>query len=123
MPVFVGIDLTAVEPVRDAVRAHGDRYLRRVYTDGERAECGRHPGRLALRFAAKEATMKAIGRRDEPLPWRSIEVRTGPGRVAEVVLHGAARRLARRSGVGALSISLSRTRSSACAVVLGEAAR
>jgi len=123
MPVTVGIDLTGVETIHDAVRAQGDRYLDRVYTPGERAECGGDPARLALRFAAKEATMKAIGRGDEPLPWSSIEVRAGSGRTPELTLHGPARTLAHRRGVTALSLALARTRTSACAIVLAGEAR
>jgi len=47
------------------VRAHGERYLKHVYTDAERRDCGTSARRLAQRFAAKEATMKALAGREQ----------------------------------------------------------
>jgi holo-[acyl-carrier protein] synthase len=61
MAVFVGLDLVDVESVDASIEAHGDRYLNRIYTEEERDECQMDTRKLATRFAAKEATMKAIG--------------------------------------------------------------
>ncbi len=122
MPVHVGVDLVLVSTVRDSIEVHGDRYLRRIYTDGERNDCRGDAGELALRFAAKEAAMKALGREDEALPWRAIEVRAMDGRTPEVVLSGAATTLARARGIRSLSLSVTRSRGSAAAVVLAEVA-
>ena len=61
MAVFVGSDLADVESVDASIDAHGDRYLSRIYTEEERDECRMDTRKLATRFAAKEATMKAIG--------------------------------------------------------------
>ena len=64
MAVRVGIDLVAVEAVRDAVSEHGEHYLNRIYTEAEIRECRTSqsmiPERLAARFAAKEATIKVL---------------------------------------------------------------
>ena len=69
--VAVGIDLASVSQVRRSLRDFGDRYLHRVYTPTEIADCcASHdpaPG-LAARFAAKEATIKALMVEDRPAP-------------------------------------------------------
>jgi holo-[acyl-carrier protein] synthase len=120
MPVQIGIDLVRTEDVRRSMSAHGERYLQRIYTDGERHDCRSDPARLAARFAAKEATMKALRRRDEPLPWRSIGVvRDATGR-PRLELSGAAAALAGRRHVRRLDLSLTHNRSLATAVVLAE---
>jgi holo-[acyl-carrier protein] synthase len=120
MPIQVGIDLVCTAEVGDAVRIHGERYLKRVYTAQERRDCGSDPHRLAARFAAKEATMKALRRDDEPLPWLSIGVRRGAGGSPCLDLRGPAAELARRRGVRSLSVSLSHEGPLAAAVVLAE---
>jgi holo-[acyl-carrier protein] synthase len=114
---WVGIDLTDVEEVRESVRAHGERYLRHVYTEAERRECGTSARRLAQRFAAKEATMKALSCR-ERLPWHSVIVgHDAPGQPS-LVLAGPAAELARERGVEQLSVSFSDAAGHAVAVVL-----
>ena len=64
MRLRVGIDLVLVDSIREALDLHGDRYLERVYTAQEIADCRDGddvaPERLAARFAAKEAGMKAL---------------------------------------------------------------
>lgn len=123
MSLGVGIDLVSVDEAEAAIDAHGERYLRRVYTELERLECDGDPGRLAVRFAAKEATMKALRRCDEPLEWRWIEVRLQPDGQATLELAAGAARLARRRGVRRLSASVTRTGGLAMALVLAEADR
>jgi holo-[acyl-carrier protein] synthase len=120
MPFAVGIDLVSPEEVEQAMTTHGPRYLQRIYAPEELADAGSDPQRLAARFAAKEATMKALRRDDEPLDWRAIVVtRDSAGRPA-LRLTGAAGELARRAGVRQLSLSLSHEPSLAAAVVLAE---
>jgi holo-[acyl-carrier protein] synthase len=72
---MVGIDLVDIDDVREALRTHGDRYLRRIYTERELEDSRGRPERLAECFAAKEAALKAVRREDEAIPWRSVEVR------------------------------------------------
>ncbi|MDQ1689404.1 MAG: holo-[acyl-carrier protein] synthase [Frankiaceae bacterium] len=74
----VGIDVVGVHEVQASLDAHGRAYLERVYTPAEQRACastagGHDAGRLAQRFAAKEAVRKVI-RAD--LPWTDIEVDT-----------------------------------------------
>ena len=117
MSASVGIDLTSHEEVRNSIDAFGDRYLRRVYTSRELAECGQQAGRLAARFATKEAVAKAL-RAPEGLPWRSIELRHGDSQAPRVVLSEPGAALARERRITDWNVSISRTRSHAVAVVL-----
>ena len=117
MPIAIGIDLVGHDEITNALRRR-DRYLRRIYTDVELDVCGDNPRLLAACFAAKEATMKALRRADEPLPWRSIELRMRPGSQPSLELSGAAASLAQQRGVTHLSVSVGNTGHSAAAVVL-----
>ena len=64
--------------MRDVFERHGDRFLRRVFTDGEIAYCMRQRDpvpSLAGRFATKEAAMKALGTgHSRGVLWKDIEV-------------------------------------------------
>jgi holo-[acyl-carrier protein] synthase len=119
MPLRIGLDLISVDDVRTAVREHGERYLKRVYTDRELRECGADAGRLASRFAAKEATVKALGVVGEPAMWRSIAVHETGGQVS-LVLTGAAAEFADRGRVDQLALSLKRETSLATALVIAQ---
>jgi holo-[acyl-carrier protein] synthase len=120
MPFSVGIDLVDVTGVREALDAHGDAYLRRVYTPAEVADAAGDPQRLAARFAAKEATLKALRAGDRAIPLTSIEVRRLDDGAPELRLRGAAAALATATGVVALSVSLTHEGESAAAVVFAE---
>ena len=124
MALRVGIDLVSVDAVEASIRAHADRYLQRIYTPRELAECGSEEGldtqRLAARFAAKEATIKVLRPGDEPVPWRDIEVQRDPGGWTELQLGGRAARLAERAGVAGLAVSLTHEDGYASAVVVAE---
>ncbi len=121
--VLVGIDLAAVADVEESIGVHGGRYLSRVYTSRELRDCatsGGLPdaGRLAARFAAKEATMKVLRVGDEALPWQTIGVLSGPGGRPSLELTGAAGELARRRGIGSLDLSITHEGPFAAAIVV-----
>jgi holo-[acyl-carrier protein] synthase len=120
MSTRVGIDLVSVEQVQDSIAGHGTRYLSRIYTDSELVESRSEPQRLAARFAAKEATMKALGRGDEGFGWRDIALASGADGQPTIELSGAAAQLAQRRGVRSISVSLTHERDYAAAVVLME---
>jgi holo-[acyl-carrier protein] synthase len=120
MPFHVGIDLVCRDDVQEAVSRHGERYLDRVYTEQERRDADADPLRLAARFAAKEATMKALRGTDEALPWRDIAVHRDADGRPTLQLSGAAAALAQRSGIQSLSVSLTHERDLAAAVVVAE---
>src|SRR5580704_17181954 len=96
--IGLGLDATDIERVAATIERYGERFMHRIFTDGEVAYCMRRrvPSiNFAGRFAAKEATMKALGTgRSHGVLWRDIEVvrRYGP---PQLQLHGgAARRFA-----------------------------
>jgi len=82
--VGLGIDATEVARVAHAIERYGQRFLQRVFTEGEIAYCmrRRHAAvHFAGRFAAKEAAMKALGTGHSPqVLWTTVEVvrRGGP---------------------------------------------
>jgi holo-[acyl-carrier protein] synthase len=106
MPIIgLGIDATDLPRIRDTVERFGDRFLQRVFTAGEIAYCTRQKDpvpSLAGRFAAKEATMKALGTgHTRGVLWKDIEVFRLEGPPQLRLSGGAARRFealgARRS--------------------------
>jgi holo-[acyl-carrier protein] synthase len=76
--IGLGFDATDIPRVRDVFERHGDRFLRRVFTDAEIAYCTRQRDpvpSLAGRFASKEAAMKALGTgHSRGVLWKDIEV-------------------------------------------------
>ncbi|MDA8082101.1 MAG: holo-ACP synthase [Nitrospiraceae bacterium] len=72
----IGTDIVRTERLRQAVERWGDRFLKRVYTDSEIAYAFQKKNPflpLAARFAAKEAVIKAIGKRT-PIAMTDIEI-------------------------------------------------
>jgi holo-[acyl-carrier protein] synthase len=119
----VGIDLVDAAEVAAALEAHGDRYLRRVYTPEEVQDCRRDAGidaeRLAARFAAKEAAIKVLRPdRRTAVPWTGIAVRRDPAGWVGLELHGRAAALAEAAGITRTALSISHERGTSCAVVL-----
>src|SRR5215470_7169358 len=124
MIVGTGVDIAEVARIAAAVDRFGDRFLQRVFTAGEIAYClskvNRHE-RLAARFAAKEAAMKAIGtglRRG--VTWQDVEVVRTPGQRPQLRLSGQAAEFANRLGCKRMHLSLSHTTEQAIAHVILE---
>jgi len=118
----VGVDLVDIAEVAEAVQRFGDRYLSRVFTDGELAVSVGPPevrlASLAARFAAKEATIKVLRPPDGAPGWRTIEVVRQPSGACELQLSGAAAALARQAGLGPMTVSLTHHAGLAAAVVV-----
>jgi len=117
--VRVGCDVAVIEEVQDSLAAFGDRYLRKVFTASEITDCqGRNRvHRLAARFAAKEAVIKAFAEPDIAFPWLEIEV-TRDGPLPLLRLSGSLAERAQQQGWLSSSLSLSHTDCHAMAVVL-----
>jgi holo-[acyl-carrier protein] synthase len=119
--VSAGIDLTSVSQVRQSLRDFGDRYLHRVFTPTEIADCcsSHDPApHLAARFAAKEATIKALMVEDAHPHWTSIEVRRHPSGWCGIRLSDRAAQLAQAKGIGKFAVSLSHEGDLAAAIVV-----
>jgi len=127
-----GVDLIEIERLRLAIDRHGERFLRRVYTATELAQC-RSRGRrsrvappqyriesLAGRFAAKEAAAKALGTGIwcHEVTWTDLEIVRNPDTGAPILfLHNAAQRHAASLSLAEWSLSISHSRIQAIAFV------
>jgi holo-[acyl-carrier protein] synthase len=117
-PVEVGIDVIEIERIQRALDRFGDRFLQRIYTERERERYGRRVQELAARFAAKEATMKALGTGVRGVRWRDIEVLPNRRGKPILVLHETALRRARLLGLTHFTVSLTHSRGDALAIVV-----
>jgi len=113
MIVGTGVDLAEVLRVRHLVDRFGRRFLERVYTAAEIAYVERKANRferLAARFAAKEAGMKAIGTGwRHGVRWRDFEVANLPSGKPTLRLYGVAARVAEKLRVRSISLSVTHT--------------
>lgn len=109
----IGIDIVEVERIRGASRRWGARFEQRVYTHQELAYCGNAPSRywrLAARFAAKEAALKALGTGlITGMRWQDVEVQANAAGKPELVLHGEVQRYANEHNIGSTFVSMSHT--------------
>jgi holo-[acyl-carrier protein] synthase len=118
--IGIGIDAVEVERFR-AVLDRRPALAARVFTAGERAHVGRSVDpvpRLAARFAAKEAVMKALGVGLGAFGFHDVEVVSAPSGAPSLVLTGRAAALAGELGVVGWRLSLTHTSRSAHAVAV-----
>jgi holo-[acyl-carrier protein] synthase len=122
--VGLGVDIAEVPRIKAAIERHGEPFLRRIFTPSEVEYCERFKNkfeRYAGRFAAKEATMKALGtgwRRG--IRWVDLEViREQSGRPT-IALAGEAAKIAAQLGVKRISLSITHTEAQALAQVIFE---
>ena len=124
MIVGTGIDIAEVPRIAQAIDRYGERFLRRVFTEGEIQYCESKANRIeryAARFAAKEAAMKALGTGwNHGVRWRDVEVRREPGGRPTLAFHGKAAEFASKLGAAHVALSLSHTASEAIAQVILE---
>lgn len=123
-PFSHGIDLVDIARFERTLTDHPDRFRQRCFTEAERTYAASHPKResqhLAARFAAKEATLKAIGTgwRDG-IAWTDIEVKLLPSGAPTLHVGGRAGEIAADLGITGWLISLSHTDTHAIASVIG----
>jgi holo-[acyl-carrier protein] synthase len=119
--LLVGFDLVKISGIEDSVRDFGDRFKQRLFTAAEldyvHSGEARWAERLAARFAAKEATIKALKLADAGINWRDIEVCRLPDGACELALHGRVANLAKQLEVSQMALSLSHDGDYAGAVV------
>src|SRR2546422_2312968 len=119
----LGIDVIEVDRIRRAVGRWGEAFLYRVFTPAELSR-GRVSAamaeRIAGRFAAKEAVMKALGVGRPGIGWQEIEITVDPMGKPEARLTGRAAAMADRLGITAWRLASSHTRRLAIAHALAE---
>ena len=125
MPVIaIGMDLAEIARFEAACERRGERFLARIFTDGERAYCEAKKSRIASyagRFAVKEAVMKVLGTGwARGVRWRDIEVARKPGAAPELVLHGVAAAIAKRRGIAKIHVTITHDAGIAAAVAVAE---
>jgi holo-[acyl-carrier protein] synthase len=119
MKLVSGVDLVEIERFEEVVNRFGDRFIHRIFTPGEIAEIKENIPSLAARFAAKEATAKALGTGIGLVGWQDIEIKRNAARQPLLFLYGNAARVGMEIGIANWSVSLSHTKSYAVAIVVG----
>lgn len=116
--LHTGVDMIEVHRLREAIERHGDRFLRRIYTEAELKELKGNLPSLAARWAGKEAVAKALAIGIGDLSWQDVEILRGPNREPVLHLSGAAERIAKQRGITGWSITISHTHEHALAFVV-----
>jgi holo-[acyl-carrier protein] synthase len=119
-----GLDLVEIGRIAQMLRDHGERFVRRCFTDVEsdyaEASPKRRDERYAVRFAAKEAVLKALGTGwRNGISWRDIGVIHEPSGQPRIVLQGRCAKIARELGIVQWHVSLTHTDHLAAASVIG----
>ena len=117
----VGVDIIEINRVQGALDRFGERFLNRIYTDLEIRYCRGRVPELAVRFAGKEAVMKALGTGVRGVGWKDIEILAMRGGKPIVYLHGRAKRRAETLGLDEMAISLTHSDDFAIASVVAGA--
>lgn len=126
--VGLGVDIVEIEHMRRILQ-RTPRFASRVFSDEERAYCDATSSpqtHYAMRFAAKEAVLKALGTGfSRGIGVRDVEVRRSAKGRPYAVLHRRALEVAREQGVRELPLSLSYTHTEAvaCAMAITEGSR
>jgi holo-[acyl-carrier protein] synthase len=119
--IGTGLDATEIARIAEAITRFGDRFVHRIFTEGEIAYCRRKrdfAASFAARFAAKEAAMKALGTgHSRGVYWKGIEVirRGGP---PQIRFHGGAAARAGAMGASGSLLTITHSRELAIAHVL-----
>ena len=118
-----GVDLVANARIEKMLSEHGERFIGRVFTDQERAYCEqgdkRRVERYAVRFAAKEAALKAIGTGwRSGIAWADVEVVSEPSGRPRLAVRGRCREIAASMGIDAWLVSLSHVEAYSIASVI-----
>ncbi len=118
----IGTDIVRVERIRDVVVRWGDRFLRKVFTEDEISYCfkKRNPfPSLSVRFAAKEAMIKALGARSS-LDFRDIETINDENGRPEIRVKGRLEKVFMNHALRKAHLSLSHEKEYGVALVVLE---
>lgn len=122
--IGIGVDLVECARIQHSLDRFGEKFLHRVFTEGEIAYSMsmKFPARhLAARFAAKEAVSKAFGTGiGKSMGWRDIDICKKPSGEPFLVFAGGAEKLAKERGVSNALITLSHSDEHAVATIVLE---
>ena len=94
MIIGIGSDLIDIRRIEKSLERHGERFVKRIYTDVEQARSENrrsHAASYAKRFAAKEACAKALGTGlAQGVFWRDMGVVNLPSGAPTMALTGGA---------------------------------
>ena len=111
MILGTGIDIVKISRMDHVLDRWKDRFMNRIFTRREIAFCleKKFPGQhFAIRFAAKEAFLKALGvGMMAGIPWKDIEIINNTSGKPEVELHGRADQMYRGNNGKSIFLSLS----------------
>lgn len=119
--VALGLDVVFVPRIAESLQSFPERFEQRMFTAGEityaRSAPAQRAERLAARFAAKEAVIKALSLSEDGVDWRDIEVVRKEDGSCDLALHGAAAAALAARGGDRVIVSLSHDGEYAAAVV------
>lgn len=122
-----GVDIVEVSRIARSLEKHEESFLEKCFTAQEVADSGesvRRVEHLAVRFAAKEAALKAIGTGwSQGIGWRDVEVVRLESGKPELRVTGRAKEIADGLGIDRWFVSLSHTENNAMASVIAEGER
>ena len=118
-----GIDIVPIARIEQMLATHGDRFIERVFTAGERADAERvnrgRSERYAVRFAAKEAVLKALGTGlSGGITWQDVDVHRSGNGAPMLKMHGVAAEKADELGLQIWRLSMSHAGGMAMASVV-----
>ncbi|ATW25578.1 holo-ACP synthase [Candidatus Formimonas warabiya] len=119
--VGVGTDIIEIERIKKA--AGRASFVSKVFTEKEISLCRQKPdfyAALAIRFAAKEAVVKALGTGLRGCTWQDIEVLSSSTGQPFVLLYGGAKDIAAGRGITSILVSMSHSRENAVAFCVAE---
>ena len=125
MILGIGVDVIQNDRIRESLEKFGDRFINRIYTEGEQQYCKKcaNPAiHFAARFAAKEAAFKALGTGwAAGVKWKDVEVERLASGKPELHLHGEALERAKSMGAVRFHVSLTHDQLVSVAVVIFDA--
>lgn len=118
----IGLDLVATSRIAEILHRHRARFLERCFRQvpASRDSEPEQTARLAARWAAKEAFLKALGTDVRAVPYRDVEVVDSPTGPPELILHGRALAALKAAGGRRLHLALGREGAHALALVIIE---
>ena len=118
----IGTDICSLNRIENAYKRFGNRFLERVLTENEIKYVTSAPkhmiSRLAVRFAAKEACVKALGTGWYGVGFQEVEIGRKNSGEPTLILHSRAEKRAKQLGLSKFQVSLSHEKEFAVAFVV-----